>query len=139
MCITVTADKADVYVGCGSAKILKIDKEGQCEMFARITSQTSVIVGLVVHKQLLDVLPWDRELVIAYSLDSRQQVNSWHHPGVSHNFGSRMVVSQNQLVAADVTHRRLTLYSLTGQLIRHVHCTQISDSRVCICVITQKS
>ena len=57
-CITVAASGDDVYVGCNSGKILKIDKQGQCEVFAQMTSESPVIVGLVIHKQLLYVLPW---------------------------------------------------------------------------------
>ena len=69
-----------------------------------------------------------------YSLESKLQINSWNHPGICGDLGNRMVVTQNQLVVADVTNHRLTIYSLTGQLIRHVDCPQISTRWVSICV-----
>ena len=45
-----------------------------------------------------------------------------------------MLITQNQLVVADVVNHRLTTCSVTGQLIRHVNCPQISTSWVSTCL-----
>ena len=137
-CITVTASGEDVYVGTLQGKILKIDKQGQFNVFGNIGGY---LVGLVSHSGALYVLNTrtPKTGIFQYDLGNMQQVKFWDHADKSDQWGSKMVVTQNQLVVADVTNRRLTIYNLTGQLIRHVDCAQISDSRVCICVITQKS
>ena len=134
----------DVYVGTEHGKILKIDEQGQVQVFADIGGY---IVGLAIHSGTLYVLntEYASEIgIFQYDLGTMQRTGFWNHDDTSTHYGSRMVItnheSQNQLVVTTgVTNHRLTIYSLTGQLIRHVDCPQISNSRVCICVITQKS
>ena len=134
-CITVAASGEDVYVGTLQGKILKIDKQGQFQVFANIGGY---IVGLVIQSGTLYTLnTYTRTSKIGifqYDLGTIQRIRFWGHADKSECWGSRMVVTQNQLVVSNVTNHRLTIYSLTGQLIRHVDCPQISTYCVCICV-----
>ena len=132
-CITVAASGVDIYVGTVQGKLLKIDNQGQVQVFGNIGGY---IVGLVIHSGALYALnTYTSKIgIFQYDLGSGQQVSFWDHADKSDRWGSRMVVTQNQLVVADVTNHRLTIYSLTGQLIRHVDCPQISRNWVSICV-----
>ena len=132
-CITVVASGEDVFIGTKQGKILKIDKQGRFQVFGNIGGY---IVGLVIHSGALYALnTYTSKIgVFQYDLGTMQRIRFWDHTDKSTCWGSRMVVTQNQLVVADVTNQRLTIYSLTGQLIRHVDCHQISTSWVSICV-----
>ena len=65
-----------------------------------------------------------------------EELHSWEFDDPDADIlGSKIAITQNQLVVADITQRRLTIYSLTGQLIRLVDCPQITQYYwVCICV-----
>ena len=142
-CITVTTYWEDIYVGTGLNGIFKIDGLGQVTKFERpVRSSHSYIVGLCISNRLLISLNTNgssQNMFYTSDLVTKMQISSWSHEDVSLSWGSRIVVTQGQLVVADVTHCKLTIYSLAGQLIRHVDCPQISPSSwVCICVSPSK-
>ena len=131
-CITVAANGNDVYVGAMGGTILKMNKLNQFEQFSKVPS--SNIVGLTIHSNTLYFL--NSHGIFQIDLKTMKQSSFFNHADKSSYRGSRMIVTQNQLVVADITNQRLTIYSLTGQLIRHVDCPSICgpDSWVSICL-----
>ena len=64
---------------------------------------------------------------------SGQLITSWQHSDYSY-FDSRnkLVVIGNQVIVGDASNHRLTVYSLTGDNIRHISCAQFGDySSIC--------
>ena len=131
-CIGVAATNGDdIYVGSSNGEILRIDKQGCIELF--LTTPSSNIVGLTIHGSILYTLN-SKYGIYQIDLETMKQSLFFSHADKSAYRGSRMLVTQNQLVVADVTDHRLTLYSLTGQLIRHVACPLISTYWVSLCL-----
>ena len=121
----------NVYVGNSNGEILKLDDQGCFEVFSKTPS--SNIVGLTIHGSTLYTLN-SQKGIYEIDLKTMKRALFFNHADKSAYQGSRMLVTQNQLVVADVTDHQLTLYSLTGQLIRHVDCPQIGRNWVCICL-----
>ena len=131
-CITVAANCNDVYEGASSGKILKMDELKLFEQFSKVPSFN--IGGLTIHDNTLYTL--NSNGIFQIDLKTMKQSSFFNHADKSPYRGSRMIVTQSQLVVADITNHRLTIYSLTGQLIRHVDCPSIGgpDCWVSICL-----
>ena len=105
-CITVAASGEDVYVGTERGKILKIDKQSQFKVFANIGGY---IVGLVIQSGTLYTLnTYTSEIgIFQYDLGTMQRIRFWDHTEIGGNWGSRMLVTQNQLIVANRSTCRL--------------------------------
>ena len=66
--------------------------------------------------------------------NTNKQLHTWDFDDPDADvWGSKIAITQNQLVVADIAHSRLTIYRLTGKLIRHVDCPKFKKySWVCI-------
>jgi len=72
------------------------------------------------------------QLVRVYTLDGNQ-VTSWHHrdESESHN---QLTVIDDQVVIPDRGNKRITVYSLAGEIEKHIHCSLLDKtSRISIC------
>ena len=89
----------------------------------------SDVVGLCISNQKLTGLSTVSKTKRLYGHDLVTKKNtSWSHADSSSCWGSRMAIIRNQIVVADVFNRRLTIYGVGGQLIKHVDCPQISSN-----------
>ena len=62
-----------------------------------------------------------------------QQLHSWNH-GDRGNYTARaLAIINNELVIADRTNKRFTIYTLTGGRVRDVPCKLISNHHLTIC------
>ena len=98
--MTVDAAGEHVYVGTFGGNILKIDKQGQFQVFGNIGGD---IVGLAILSGTLYVSNgnYAKGCIFQYDLGTLQQIRLWNYADTSSYYGSRMVVTQNQLVVAD--------------------------------------
>ena len=137
-CVTLAAHGKDIYVGTCDGKILKADDKENIEIFENVNDSESIITGLCAHEGILyGLFGSDNPFISKYDLrNTIKQLQAWDFDDYKvYIRGSKIAITQNQLVGADITHSRLTIYSLTGQLIRHVDCPQINyRSWVCICI-----
>ena len=65
---------------------------------------------------------------------SGQRITSWQHSDYSvSNLGNKMAVIGNQVIVGDLSNERLTVYSLTGDIMRHIPCAQLLRYNSSIC------
>ena len=143
-CITMAAHGNDVYVGTEDGKILKVSDKEKIEILENVNDSNSCFNGFCVYGENLYCLTGSDNPFIISKYDIRntiEQVHSWNFDDPDAGmWGSKIAITQNQLVVADIAHSRLTIFSLTGQLIRYVDCPQFRDySWVCICVSPSNS
>ena len=70
--------------------------------------------------------------ICVYDL-SGQLITSWQYPDSNYsNPCNKLAVIGNQVIVGDASNKRLTVYSLTGDIIRHIPCTQLNyNSSIC--------
>jgi len=61
-------------------------------------------------------------------------VTSWSHHDSSDRV-NKLAIVDDQVVAPDRHSKRLTIYSLTGEVIKHVPCPLLSNSVTAICAV----
>jgi len=90
--------------------------------------------GIVVYKDLLYAVQYISKtnwMVHVYDLTGKQ-VTSWSHHDNCDNV-NKLVIVDDQVVVPDRHSKRLTIYSLTGEVIKHVSCPLLSNNATAIC------
>ena len=98
----------------------------------------SFVVGLIAHNDRLYTVirDFNKTNVAVYELSGRpEKVHSWKHSDVGIFSGGiyskPLTVFRDQLVIADT--KKLTIYSLTGKLLKVVECEKFTASNVSLC------
>jgi len=131
-CWSVCKYEGDTYVGLNGAGVDRIDKS--FSVFKSFISLTNSVAGITVHKNKLYALQcisstnWK---VHVYDLTGKQ-VTSWSHHDSS-EYVNNLAIVDDQVVVPDRGNKRLTIYSLTGEVIKHVSCPLLSNSHTAIC------
>jgi len=134
-CLSVSKYEDNTYVGLsGGAGIDRIDESfSVSKSFGTVTKNVNGIAAFANHLYAL-VYVGDRNprwAVHVYDFTGKQ-VTSWFHYD---NCGSvnNLAIADDQVVVPDRGNKRLTIYCLTGEVIKHVSCRLLSDSRTAIC------
>ena len=141
--LTVAVEGEGIYVGTDQGKVLKVDINGEVRTIKSFNAGCyDFVVGICVFDQkvfCLDTNGTNMSLrrdnkIHVLELETGTLLQSWAHANIYNYYGSMTAISNGKIIVADVSNSRLTIYSLNGQLIRHVGCPQISSGCVCICV-----
>jgi len=131
-CYSVCTYDGNTYVGLYGAGVDRID-----ESFSVSKSFVSVakyVNGVTVHKNKLYAVEYISSTnwaVHVYDLTGKQ-VTSWSHHDSSGGI-NKLAIVDDQVVVPDRHSKRLTIYSLTGEVIKHVSCPLFSNSVTAIC------
>ena len=118
--------KGVTYVG-SIGSILQIDSQGNQTIFTSLQSGERVDSIRAKNNRIFVIQNYKsgRRLCIYNMLG--QLITSWYHPDRSHfNYGNNLALVGSHVIVGDVSNNRLTVYSLTGDIIRHIPCTQLS-------------
>ena len=115
-----------------------MDDRENIEILENVNDSNSCFTGFCVHgENLYSLSGSDNYFISKYDLQNTiKQLHSWNFDDPDADvWGSKIAITQNQLVVADIAHSRLRIYSLTGKLIKHVGCPKFKKySWICICV-----
>jgi len=132
-CYSVCKYDGNTYVGLYGAGIDRIDES--FSVSKSFVSLTNFVVGATVHRnklyavQLISNTNW---AVHVYDLTGKQ-VTSWSHHDSSGRV-NKLAIVDNQVVVPDRHSKRLKIYSLTGEVVKHVSCPLLdSYSHTAIC------
>ena len=123
---TACTYKGFTYVGVSNV-ISRFDSEGnQTKNFIQLPNQA---ITIRAHQDQLFVLvngnPYQ---VMVYNLNGNQ-VKSWNHSDKNGPWlGNKLCIINNQIITADVTNQRITVYSLDGKTERQITCPQIPNN-----------
>jgi len=131
-CLSVCNYEGNTYVGLDNGGgINRITEDfGVKVSFIKKSS----VDGIVVYKDLLYAVQYISKtnwMVHVYDLTGKQ-VTSWSHHDSS-EYLNKLVIVDDQVVVSDRHSKRLTIYSLTGEVVKHVPCPLLGDSRTAIC------
>ena len=109
-----------------SHKIVRIDQRGNQFEWVLYSSDTKVESILAKNDKIfVDVTKNNNPKIFVYDL-SCQLITSWQYPDCSSlSYRNKLAVIGNQVIVGDVSNERLNVYSLTGDIIRHIPCTQL--------------
>jgi len=132
-CRSVCKYEGNTYVGLsGGAGIDRIDES--FNVSKSFVSVTNYVNGVTVHRNKLYALVlisstnW---VVHVYDLTGKQ-VTSWSHHD-NDDRANKLAIVDDQVVVPDRHSKRLTIYSLTGEVIKHVSCSLLSKNTAAIC------
>jgi len=134
-CCSVCKYEGNTYVGLYGAGIERIDESFSVSKF--FVSVTKNVNGVAACTNQLYALVFvsdrnPRWAVHVYDLTGKQ-VTSWSHHDSS-DYVNKLAIVGDQIVVPDRHSKRLTIYSLTGEVIKHVPCSLLSsNSNTAIC------
>jgi len=128
-CFCACKYKGNTYVGL-NCRVDRVD--GSYNVPKSFLSSNNVVYGLAVCKDQLFTLAGSSSWKVNVHDLSGKQVTSWSH---SENSWSRnkLAIVDNQIVVPNRQNKKLTLYSLTGKVIKHVPCSTLGDNDVALC------
>jgi len=128
-CFSVCKYKGNIYVGI-CYRVDRVDES--YNVTKSFLSSTEFVYGITVCKdQLVTLVGYSNWKVHVYDLNGNQ-VTSWSH-GDSCGKRNKLAIVDNQLVVPNRQHKKLTLYSLNGEVIKHVPCSTLGNGDVALC------
>ena len=132
MC-TACSHRGFTYVGVNNKAISRFESEGnQTQNFIQLLNYP---ITIRAHQNQLFVLvngnPYQ---VMVYDLNGNQ-VKSWNHSDRNGWWcGNKLCIINNQIIAADITNQRITVYSLDEKTERQIPCPQMpNNTHVSMC------
>ncbi|XP_067929518.1 uncharacterized protein [Watersipora subatra] len=109
------------YVGCAGSTVYKIDKSDSSVTSFSTVKKVKWINELCVYDDRFYILTHPGKVVVTDM--NGVQTDSWVHPDESKSV-NKLVVTGEKVVVPDKSNKRLTVYSLDGQVIKHIPCLQ---------------
>jgi len=131
-CYSVCRCKGNTYVGIYGGGVARVDEN--YNVTQSFVAVSGTVFGLTAYKDQLYALVYACEedwKVEVYDL-SGNQVTSWTHWDDVDCMNTLAIVD-GQVVVPDRPSRRLTIYSLAGEVIKHVPCSLLLNSYAPIC------
>ena len=134
-CNTVCHYKGYTYVGLEYGAVDRIDDQGNVtSVFIKLPNN---IISIRALNDQLFILTYDEPYIMFVFDLNGSQIHTWnHHDQNIEYYGNKISIIGNQLVVADVTNKRITLYTPAGEVIRHIQCDEITpntDVSMCEC------
>ena len=137
--IAVCHYKGYTYVGCQNGAVDRIDEGGQViPSFIKLTAR---VTGIIAHEDILYTLMYGNTgpyAVYVYDL-AGQQLYTWSHDDRADYSARALAIINNELIIADRTNKRFTIYALTGEHVRDVPCDLICTDYLTICHVADNS
>ena len=124
--------QGNTYAGLYSGEVDKIDANYQ--LTRSFLSLAKAVYGVTVYKDRVYTLVYGNPNYTVNVHDlSGQLITSWSHADITNGYHSKFAIVADQLVITDRQNKRLTIYSLTGQIIKHLPCPEFGASYVALC------
>jgi len=135
-CTSVCSYQGSAYVGLESGRVDIIDENNQLRWgFVRVGNR---VLSVAVYKDRLYTLVYGKPKLVAVHDLTGKLITSWTHTDDT-NRCSKLAVVSDQVVIPDRQNNRLTVYSLTGEVIKHIQCPLLSCNWVSMCAVDNLS
>ena len=147
MCTTVSTYQGSTYVGvdiepdnrlreCG--EIIRIGTDSKVNSFAEFDG---TIYGLAIDGSMMyttsGVSP---QVVSVHDLNTGKLVRSWNHSETVQYYSNNLaIVGGENVVIADRSNKRLSVYTLTGQIIKQIPCQKLQGANMAMCAADNDS
>ena len=124
--------KGIVYVALDNGTVAQIDSDFQ--VYESFITSCYYVVSILAHNDALYVLSHGGNGVFRVTVFdmSGKQIVRWNH-SCDWDPSDVLTIVSDQVVMADPFEGRITIYSLTGQMIRQIPCNTISGCSVSVC------
>ncbi|XP_067929521.1 uncharacterized protein [Watersipora subatra] len=123
-CYTVCHYEGFTYVGGTGSTVYKINESDSSVTYFSLIEEVKWINGLCLYNNRLYFLAHPGKVVVT-DLDGKQ-ITSWVHPDKS-TYVNKLVVTGGKVLVPVRSNKCLTVYSLDGQVIKHIPCPQDGD------------
>jgi len=141
-CTSVCSYQGNTYVGLNKGickgRVDLIDENNQLSReFVRVGGTVECVA---VYKDRLYTLAYGRNyrLVTVHDLTGKL-ITNWTHTDFKSGYFNKLAVVSDQVVIPDRRNKRLTVYSLTGEVIKHIQCPLLSPNYVSMCAVDNLS
>jgi len=131
-CWSVCRYEGNTYVGVNGGVDRVDENYNVTQSFVTVSG---TVFGLTAYKDQLFSLVCGRSSNWKVKVNdfSGNQVTSWTHSDNNSGYINKLVIVDDQVVVPDRQSKRLTIYSLTGEVIKHIPCPVLGNYRASIC------
>ena len=124
---SVSHYKGKTYVGLGNGTIGII--YSNYKLYVPSITWSTQVDSVVVYKDLVYMLLWTGTAshIVKVCRLSGMPVAQWNHSCRSDWHCNLLTIVSDQVVITDQPNNRITIYSLTGQILRHVPCSLLTE------------
>lgn len=140
-CRSVASYKGFTYVGLGNSTIDRIDSDYQLtKAFMSGLGGNGNVYGMTVYKDLIYALVSGTPYVVKVHDLSGNFVREWNHIDISgiNLLSNNLVTLSDRIIIPDRSNSRLTVYTLTGEVIKHISCT-LKEGHIALCTVGSDS
>ena len=139
--ISVCHYKGSTYVGLNNNTVARIDSNYQ--LYESFITCSNTVDSVVIYKDLVYMLLYTggsvSHIVRVCDMSGRQTAQ-WNHSCTDgFYYCNVLTIVSDQVVIADPPNNRITIYSLTGQILRHVPCSLLGSSNMTVCAVDDSS
>ena len=122
--------KGYTYVGCDNGAVERIDEGGQ--VTPSFTKLTNWVTGIIAHEDRLYTLMNGKPYTVYVHDLTGQQLHCWIHEDRGNYTARALAIINNELIIANRTNKRFTIYTLIGAHVRDVPCDLINNNHLTI-------
>ena len=126
--------KGSTYVGLYNNTVARIDSN--YKLYESFITCSGPVCSIVIYKDLVYMLLYtgSQPRIVRVCDMSGREVTQWSH--TCHTYASNVLtIVSDQVVIADQPNKRITVYSLTGQILRHVPCSLLCNDYGFMCAV----
>ncbi|XP_067930742.1 uncharacterized protein [Watersipora subatra] len=136
-CHSVCHSDGVTYVGGKEKNVYKINDYDSSVSSLPSIEGVLAINGLCVYEEKLYILAYPFKVIITDM--TATQITSWVHPDKC-TYINKLVVTGEKVVVPDRSNKRISVYSLDGQVIKHIPCPQDGELKaMALCAPDQES
>ena len=137
-CTTVSTYQGHTYVGLNSGEISRIGPDSKVGSFAKFND---TIYGMAINEGLLYTTSGHSPQVVSvHDLNTGKLVRSWNHSETIQYYSNNLaIVGGENVVIADRSNKRLSVYTLTGQIIKQIPCQKLQGANMAMCAADNDS
>ena len=137
--ISVCHYKGSTYVGLDNNTVARIDSNYQ--LYESFITCSNPAESVVIYKDLVYMLLYTGSVshIVRVCDMSGRQTAQWNHSCTASLYCNVLTIVSDQVVIADPPNNRITIYSLTGQILRHVPCSLLGSSNMTVCAVDDSS
>ena len=129
--------KGYTYVGRIGFGVDRIDEGGN--VTSSFIKLAGCVTGIVAYEDTLYTLTRGVWCMVYVHDLADQQLHSWEHEDRSGSLGRSLAIIKNEVIIADRTNKRFTIYTLTGERVRDVPCDLITQKHLTVCHVGYKA
>ena len=126
-------------MGLDNNTVARIDSD--YKLHESFITCSNPVHSVVIYKDMVYMLLYTGSVshIVRVCDMSGRQVAQWSHSCNSYCWCNVLTIVSDQVVIADPPNNRITIYSLTGQILRHVPCSLLPKDVEVMCAVDDSS